>query len=1060
MENLYDVNLGLVSSTENCDPVVLADHKDLIEFCFLVEQSGSLMVRSDPESAELNLNFTNIGCGSGAVIYLKNINEFSKLENLINTDYSVDSNLRFLLNYPTQIEPRSINTIVSSAGGIYELTSEFKDDKPVYKNKDNWKIHFNKSLRKWYITHPVNKVIFCNCSEDIFQSYALCNEQKIIARWDADYLRSDGVVEELYSKFNFKVNSTFILNLDESENKYGKVFNFQYSKRQKNLGNILNSTFSSNNFTISVWTNPKSIYSLENSECCFRTTGNGECDDMNNCKMGAILSKSSSYQVLDNDSFIVWADGSLSNSKERVFIPQSKLNVNTGNWNHLVYVVEDGLLKIYHNAELVKTSNLQNNYFSSNDDLVIGNIQLTNSEGDSSYWGLMDDIRIYEKPLSPYEISQIYDGTDSISDLEPFSIPLAEDVETNLPISEDVRVFNNILKSNAIKKLSDDRILSLDVDETGNLKLVYYILVQSGLAISSEETIGNFPSFKDFIVDFDYIDSPNNQNILLIWLSTNDFYIFEKDNSEWKSQNISSGYEYGKSKFQFSTKDSRQINSLVSSYDILFILSKNDLLLYRKNFAGLWSIFKVFENIKNFSLKDDLLLLLESDPSAFDSYDILLYRIGETIKLEDADTYYGSFDSTTFGFTQVEFNEDHFLLASFSNSYSEKFKFDPNDNYLSKASPSIIEVYRIDKTTEGYSIRKIKNNENEIIPSITPPYRKSGLKYSNIVSFGKKISFGGKYLAVSSDNANFVYLFEYMGEDSFEFVTHLVLPTNSPTPTCLVTDDYCVVHHGSYKTDQNNLTDVSLFHFDSKTDLQRVHDSFDDIETEMEAWWDFGKEYGKLSEKSHIIFDKSGKYNHLGATIGYDTITTDITGAFNDDPIYDISKISDLDLQTPLDKKIFLDNFSIFIWFKNIEMNKIPIFRISDNSEISNNENNEFVIYSNGDVKYGSGYLFAQETSSKNDWVCLAVIKSKTIDDGLETSKIEVFKNNYLISSKKNVNGSFLENILNMVQIFPVSAQILVDDIRIYNYDVNESTRINEFKRSFRYFILNDNVCR
>lgn len=167
-----------------------------------------------------------------------------------------------------------------------------------------------------------------------------------------------------------------------------------------------------------------------------------------------------------------------------------------------------------------------------------------------------------------------------------------------------------------------------------------------------------------------------------------------------------------------------------------------------------------------------------------------------------------------------------------------------------------------------------------------------------------------------------------------------------------------------------------------------------------------------------------------------------------------------MDLQTPLDKKIFLDNFSIFIWFKNIEMNKIPIFRISDNSEISNNENNEFVIYSNGDVKYGSGYLFAQETSSKNDWVCLAVIKSKTIDDGLETSKIEVFKNNYLISSKKNVNGSFLENILNMVQIFPVSAQILVDDIRIYNYDVNESTRINEFKRSFRYFILNDNVCR
>ena len=165
-------------------------------------------------------------------------------------------------------------------------------------------------------------------------------------------------------------------------------------------------------------------------------------------------------------------------------------------------------------------------------------------------------------------------------------------------------MFNNILKSNAIKKLSDDRILSLEIDETDNLKLVYYILVQGGLAITSEEAIGNFPSFKDIIVDFDYIESPNNSNILLIWLSTNDFYIFEKDNSEWKSQIISSGYEYGK-KFQFSTKDSREINSLVSSYDILFILSKNDLCYTERILFIVEYSLKIFENIKNFSLKDD-----------------------------------------------------------------------------------------------------------------------------------------------------------------------------------------------------------------------------------------------------------------------------------------------------------------------------------------------------------------------------------------------------------------------------------------------------------------------
>ena len=58
------------------------------------------------------------------------------------------------------------------------------------------------------------------------------------------------------------------------------------------------------------------------------------------------------------------------------------------------------------------------------------------------------------------------------------------------------------------------------------------------------------------------------------------------------------------------------------------------------------------------------------------------------------------------------------------------------------------------------------------------------MKYSNIASFGKKISFGGKYLAVSSDNANFVYLF-ILWEDSFEFVTHLVLPTNKSNSNLL-----------------------------------------------------------------------------------------------------------------------------------------------------------------------------------------------------------------------------------------------------------------------------------
>ena len=64
--------------------------------------------------------------------------------------------------------------------------------------------------------------------------------------------------------------------------------------------------------------------------------------------------------------------------------------------------------------------------------------------------------------------------------------------------------------------------------------------------------------------------------------------------------------------------------------------------------------------------------------------------------------------------------------------------------------------------------------------------------------------------------------------------------------------------------------------------------------------------------------------------------------------------------------------------------------------------------------------------------------KQNKRNDDSETSKIEVFKNNYLVSSKQNVM-KFLENILNMVQIFPVSAQILVDDIRIYDYGVNES---------------------
>lgn len=1048
MSKLYLENFGWVSG-EDCAEIDIKQFGNIISSTFIVSSNGASIIRSTPFEASLGTTYDKIGCGISAIIYLKSQTD-EIIDNYITSDYKEDGGrVQLPVEIPQKIEVLNIDSINSTAAGTYTLTSEFKNNKPIYLNKNGWRMEYNSTEQSWFISHPTNSlVIFENCSIYPNSTYSLSDNKKIKARWDAQYLRNDAILEELYGKYNFEVSSDFISNDTTSEHPRGKVFDFSRINSYKNLGRILNETFASNNFTISVWTNPKSKYALGNNECCYRSDATEEC--LLNCRKSSILSKTSSYQVLENDSFVIWTDGSISTTSRTIELKDGvEVSINKGRWNHLVYAIKDGKTKIYLNGDEVTKPehlNIQNDFSSELDNFVIGNINLQTGIGESQYWGLLDDIRIYDTTLNWSDIQDLYKGEDSISKLPSFEIPITTPAETQIPMSPEIEVVESAIKTDGIKKTHDGFIF-LKSDMNGDLILEHYMVENKSFVKKeiADIIIGNYPELVNNITDFDFIPSTTNiSEKLLIWSKQNYFYIFEKSESGWKNQKISQEYIPGRSKFYYSSVGDRGSQQSSDTQDILFILTKDDLKLYRKNFANLWSIFKVFDNVDNFSMSSDLLFILQNDFSTFDDFDILTYRVGDTFSLLNIDTYYGSFNATSLAFSNSTIGNSNYLFTGFSDAFSSEFKFDPNDSYLNKASPAELIVYEIDTNTEGIF--------TTIVDTILPSFRTSGIDYSGITNFSSNVYTGGNYLVITSSNTDFVYLYKVDQEtNTFKFITNLNLGNNSPSPKCIVTNEYCVVLYGSYNSDgtENQLNKVKLFYFTDEN-LTIMEDSFAPINDTIKVWWDFGTRYGKLDSKSHVVFDKSGNFNHLGATVSYANIASSESGAIDDQPIYDVSRLEGSEMRSPVSNNLFSEDFSIFIWYKALSDSVVPIFKLSDEKDGATSNLPEFIIYSNCDVKYGNTILKAP-TIQTIDWRSLCVKKHNNI--------LSVYLNTTLLSINTQISGEFAKNILNMLEIFPTPSDILVDDIRIYNKDVSMDVVVSEFRRSYRYFNLTNSNC-
>ena len=156
-----------------------------------------------------------------------------------------------------------------------------------------------------------------------------------------------------------------------------------------------------------------------------------------------------------------------------------------------------------------------------------------------------------------------------------------------------------------------------------------------------------------------------------------------------------------------------------------------------------------------------------------------------------------------------------------------------------------------------------------------------------------------------------------------------------------------------------------------------------------------------------------------------------------------------MNLKSPVSTDLFSEDFSIFIWYKDVSNSKIPIFKLSDESNPTASTN-EFIIYSNCDVKYGD-IILNSRTIKSTEWRSLCVKKHENV--------LSVYLNTTLVSISNDADGKFVKNILNMLEIFPEPSNIFIDDLRIYNTDVNMNVVVDEFRRSYRYFNLTNSEC-
>ena len=234
-------------------------------------------------------------------------------------------------------------------------------------------------------------------------------------RWDASSWSTGGTLNPIIGdkpiylggeEGNFGESST--IRLDGSR---GKVFNLPPRGKRKSGGNyiqagdVYDNIFMSGSFTISFWVRVRKYET---------TTGSSSAG-----RYGAIMSKwYTAHRNGTNNSFIIYSNGTFYSSYSATTSVTSSTNYPKLNeWCHLSYVCNNGTMTVYRNGKEVPTkftkwsgaANQSNKhlFLNSNQRLEVGSIR---NNGSYSLDGMVDDIRIFDKPLSSGEVWFTYNG--------------------------------------------------------------------------------------------------------------------------------------------------------------------------------------------------------------------------------------------------------------------------------------------------------------------------------------------------------------------------------------------------------------------------------------------------------------------------------------------------------------------------------------------------------------------------------------------------------------------------------------------------------------------------
>ena len=160
-----------------------------------------------------------------------------------------------------------------------------------------------------------------------------------------------------------------------------------------------------NNATISIWIKPVGV-------------------------LGSVVSKygngNESYEFIYNNNThgLYGHVGVVTNPNNNIY-SDNPLTLNS--WSHCVLVIDNGTAKIFINGNQVFAQQGVNSIFQNNDNVLIGK----SVWGGNLFNGLLDDLGIYNRALTPAEITQLY--TDQTSTVATPPCPtLATNLQTGL----------------------------------------------------------------------------------------------------------------------------------------------------------------------------------------------------------------------------------------------------------------------------------------------------------------------------------------------------------------------------------------------------------------------------------------------------------------------------------------------------------------------------------------------------------------------------------------------------------------------------------------------------